>query len=668
YDTLLKDQLLSEQQIVNDMTDSLDNGEFKVFYQPKVDLASGKTVGAEALVRWFHPRKGMISPADFIPIFEKNGFIMKLDTYVWDSVAKQLRIWIDKGMKLIPVSVNVSRIDMYNPQLCESLIALCKKYDLPPNLLELEITESSYTNTTVNLVEITKKLTLAGFTVMMDDFGSGYSSLNMLKDVPVDILKVDLNFLSDRETTGKGASILSSIVRMARWLKMPVVAEGVETREQADFLRSIGCEMAQGFYFAKPMSTEDYENYLSLQEKTIRESDYLSPSFKLDLDEIWGANAQVNLLFNTLVSGVAVVEYNTSLKKFEHLRVNDGYYELFGFTDENQHTAISRDGFDWIFPQDHNAVLDMFMCGVKSKNTARAQYRRYRADKSIIWIEANLKYIADDGERFVFYSAMNDITKEKQAEIILQAHRERYQLLAQYTAAITFEFDMKTDVFEHNFSSAGLVDSAINIKQLKEIILHTSIVRSDYKKICIDCINSINTLHGKNSLRVVMCLDGVYRPYLITFFSIEDENDVTIRIVGIVMAENEFGINDHNEALTLLRSVSEIFPGAISRIEIKNGCFNLIYASEGFYNMYGYTLEEFKNFYLPAENALPQWHSEVEAARAIMGKAIKERQPSVVLDENVVCKNNTVKRIHSTRVITYCEDDVIIVTGLDTEV
>ncbi|MEG2928767.1 MAG: EAL domain-containing protein [Oscillospiraceae bacterium] len=667
YDAILRDRLLNEQQIVNDMTDSLENGQFKVFYQPKVDLASGKTVGAEALVRWFHPQKGMISPADFIPIFEKNGFIMKLDSYVWDEVCRQLKEWIDRDMRLIPVSVNVSRIDMYNPQLCESLTSLCRKYKIPPNLLELEITESSYTNATVNLVEITKKLTFAGFTVMMDDFGSGYSSLNMLKDVPVDVLKVDLNFLSDRETTGKGASILSSVIRMARWLKMPVIAEGVETREQADFLRSIGCEMAQGFYFAKPMSAADYEKYLAEQERLIKDSTYLPASFKLDLDEIWGANAQVNMLFNTLVSSVAIVEFTPQLEKLELLRVNGGYYDLLGFTDENRHTAIAENGLDWVLPQDRSLVLQMFMEGVANKNAATTKYRRYRADKSIIWVEVNLKYIADDGEKFIFYSAMNDITREKKAELVLQAHRERYQLLAQYTATMTFEYDVEKDIFEHNSPAPNDFSGTLTAKQLGGFVRLSPIFHPNSRRAILSYLDNISNIHGKHILRLMLSLNGSCKPYTATFFSIEDENNITLRVIGIIMEENEFGINDHNEALTLLRSMSYTFPGAISRIEIKGGVFTLIYANDGFYSMYGYSANDFEAFYA-ALNSTKSGSAEFNSARQAMHNAIEQRLVSISIDENVTCKNGVVKRIHSNRVITYSSDDTIIVTGLDIEI
>ncbi len=259
YDDILREKLMEEQEIVNDMKDALETNQFVIYLQPKCSLDTEKIVGAEALVRWKHPQKGLIPPGKFIPVFEKNGFIMELDAFIWEGTCKLIKKWIDAGKKVLPISVNISRVNLYNPQLVSIIRDLVEKYGIPPDLLELEITESAYTNNAFQLIDVLNEFHEHGFTVLMDDFGSGYSSLNMLKDIPVDALKIDLNFLSGADTLGRGKNILSSVVGMSRSINLPTIAEGVETKEQADFLRSIECHRAQGYFFYKPMPIEDFE-------------------------------------------------------------------------------------------------------------------------------------------------------------------------------------------------------------------------------------------------------------------------------------------------------------------------------------------------------------------------------------------------------------------------
>ena len=247
------------------MKGSLRRGEFLVYLQPKYELMSERIVGAEALVRWLHPQLGFISPARFIPIFEQNGFIYQLDKYVWEKTCQLLKDDIDHGRPVLPISINVSRIDLYSPNIVKVFEELIDKYDIPPKLLELELTESAYVENPQQIIEIAKELQARGFPILMDDFGSGYSSLNMLKDMPVDILKIDLKFLSDTQGDdhGRGGNIMTSVVRMAKWLDVPVIAEGVETQAQVDFLRTIGCECVQGFFYSKPVPIEVYEDLVT---------------------------------------------------------------------------------------------------------------------------------------------------------------------------------------------------------------------------------------------------------------------------------------------------------------------------------------------------------------------------------------------------------------------
>ncbi|MBO5487678.1 MAG: EAL domain-containing protein, partial [Eubacterium sp.] len=256
-------QMLHEQEIENDMERALEARQFSVYIQPKYDVRDAKIVGGEALVRWIHPSKGMVPPGDFISIFEKNGFIIRLDYYVWEETCKVLSELKKKGLGGKPVSINVSRAHFYGVDLQEKLQELIAKYELSPDELELEITETICAEDPDIIYKKIRELQEAGFKVAMDDFGSGYSSLNMLKEMPLDIIKMDLKFLDGGDNEEKSRNILQTLITLAQSLKLSVVVEGVETKEQTEFLQRIGSFYAQGYYFSRPVDCKTYEEMLT---------------------------------------------------------------------------------------------------------------------------------------------------------------------------------------------------------------------------------------------------------------------------------------------------------------------------------------------------------------------------------------------------------------------
>lgn len=262
YDEKMRQQVLKEQKIINAMEMAIQNKEFTLYIQPKYDIEKGIIIGAEALVRWISQKNGFISPGDFIPVFENNGFVYEVDKFIWEESCRYLRKWLDEGREVHPISVNVSRIDLYDPKLVQHLVDLRKKYQLPSQYLELEITESAYTEDPEQIITITRQLREAGFVILMDDFGTGYSSLNMLKDIQIDVLKLDMGFLKSSDHSAKGGNILTAILKMAESLKMQAIAEGVETKEQVEFLKSIGCKYVQGFYYSKPLPVDEFEKLI----------------------------------------------------------------------------------------------------------------------------------------------------------------------------------------------------------------------------------------------------------------------------------------------------------------------------------------------------------------------------------------------------------------------
>lgn len=258
FDRALLEAQLWEHKVEEKMQQALENEEFVVYLQPKYNPVNDELAGAEALVRWINEEDGFISPGKFIPIFEKDGFIPKLDDYMISHVAKLQAEWMSEGRRLVPVSVNVSRAHFATPRLAEHICRLVDIYGVPHQFIEIELTESAFFDDKAVLLNTVNELKASGFKVSMDDFGAGYSSLNSLKDLPLDVLKLDADFFRGGEAE-RGEIVVSEAIQLAKKLDMKIVAEGVEKKDQVDFLASHGCDMIQGYYYAKPMPADEYK-------------------------------------------------------------------------------------------------------------------------------------------------------------------------------------------------------------------------------------------------------------------------------------------------------------------------------------------------------------------------------------------------------------------------
>ncbi len=263
YDEQYRADMLKTNEIEKDMNQALVNRDFKMYLQPKYKLSDGSLVGAEVLCRWIHPTKGIISPMDFIPLFEKNGFILKLDEYMWEEACSTIRAWIDEGKEPIPLSVNISRYHIKHNNLEKAFSGLMNKYKLDTSMLNLEITESLFLDNPEELNRVLVGLQKMGFKLEVDDFGSGFSSLNLIRNINVDTIKIDKDFLDSEIATDKGKIVVNHTINMAKDLNLQVIAEGVETKEHVNFLKSSKCDIAQGFFFARPMPLEEFNRLIS---------------------------------------------------------------------------------------------------------------------------------------------------------------------------------------------------------------------------------------------------------------------------------------------------------------------------------------------------------------------------------------------------------------------
>ncbi len=421
YHEGMRDSVLREQELAGEMAVAIEQGQIVPFFQPQYRYSTGAMVGAEVLARWNHPTKGLLSPAEFIPVFERNGLIAEFDHAMWESACRCLRTWIDeRGIEnVVRLSLNLSRADIYQADLCASLSELVARYQLPPELLHLEITESAYMEAPEQLVEAVTSLRDAGFVVEMDDFGSGYSSLNTLKDVPVDILKLDMGFL-DASESSRGGLILASVVRMARWLDLPTIAEGVETTEQAKYLTSIGCDYMQGYLFSRPVDQATFERMLDsgalegigqpLVERT-----------QSDAMEFWTSDSLYAFLFNSYLGAAALAEYDG--EKLEIVRTNEDFDALFNFDDEKMALRMRKDLLAELREKDRAALVEALARIDESIEDAECEIQLHSKEGRGQWIRLSFKQLVHTDDVNGLYVRAEETTE-------MQMLRERLSAMA----------------------------------------------------------------------------------------------------------------------------------------------------------------------------------------------------------------------------------------------
>ena len=413
YNNTMRENIVMEQMLMSECDAAIRENQFEVYYQPVCNALDGSIISAEALVRWRHPEKGMISPGIFIPLFERNGYISVLDRYIWDKVCAMLKRRREQNLDVVPISMNVSRVDFYSHSLCDDIIKIVEKYGLEPQLLRLEVTESSYSDNPQTVMETVKKLQDYGFTIMMDDFGSGYSSLNTLKDLPVDILKIDMKFMDDLDKGGKSAIILESIVRMTKWMSLRAVAEGVETEDELNFLKSIECNYIQGYYFYRPMPEKDFEELLNKPDLVDVRSAAVTGSDENDFSILYNESLKAEGIFQNMSGGFGI--YELVGDRLEIVRVNKGYYEIMK-TQNIGMTAEKRLVENYMEKDDYEVLLEKCLEAENIRDTVQTQIKRVRYDGEVIWLDTRIRFIGNKGKRKMFYFYIMDVTKIKKAE------------------------------------------------------------------------------------------------------------------------------------------------------------------------------------------------------------------------------------------------------------
>lgn len=417
YSPDMEDSLEEELQLLAEVQEGLKKEEFIFYVQPQCNISSGKIVGGEALVRWKHSSRGMIPPGVFIPVLEKNGFIADLDRYVWRKVCKWLRECLDKGYHAIPVSINISRIDIFSMDVAEYLKELVEEYRIPTRLLKVEITESAYAENSDKIIRTVKQLRESDFLVMMDDFGSGYSSLNMLKSVAVDVLKMDMRFLEINEKEEeKGIGILESVVNMARQMQMPIIVEGVETKKQESFLRKMGCRYTQGYYYYKPLPVEEFEKLISNERNLDFDGFYYNQNEAFHVREFLDDNLFSDTVMNNILGAAAFYEMYENC--IEIVRVNEQYYKLAG-VQMSEKEEYGKRFWNHVYDDDRHLLVSIFSQAYDNPDGGADGYVHYlRSDGTVLWIYIKVFFMREKEGRKLFYGSLTDMTgfKEKKAE------------------------------------------------------------------------------------------------------------------------------------------------------------------------------------------------------------------------------------------------------------
>ena len=606
FDDSMRGELMEEQEILGDMHNALEKGQFVPYFQPQYDYGNGSLIGAEVLVRWQHPTKGIVLPDKFIPIFEKYGMINMLDRYIWEQSCILLREWIDAGMRIPHISVNVSRRDLYIPNFCNTFIELINKYHLPAYLFHLEITESAYMDNPDQLIQIVEDLQSHGLHVEMDDFGNGYSSLNTLKDVAVDTLKLDMKFISEDVNNNRGGSILSSVIRLANAIKLPVIAEGVETKEQAEYLKSIGCLYMQGFFFARPMSAEAFEKILKKGHcfEIINDKDKLGTDGAADF---LSATTQSTLIFNSFIGGAGILEYANGV--VTALRLNDEFFTILGTTRQqyadrqfhilDRFTSETREEYINMLDRAIQTGLDTD-CEVCSVPIAQ--------DALPVWTYNKVRCIAERFGSYIFFLSVENITERKNLEYHNASLNRQLSLIMKSSQAGIIRYCLKDGKIFTDFVSEGFCkligyDDVNEVSNKINSNILNYVYKDDIERLSVPMKNTIQYGSDFDEQYRLVCKDGS-----VIWVSMRGNFSGNIGVEGFFYATYLDISNLKNLELNLsseklkLEGIVDSIPGGVITMSVQPDKIESIFVSRGLAEIFGKTQEEFEYYFNNDQN------------------------------------------------------------------
>ena len=595
YDERMRQAMVEEQEIRDEARRAIDNCEFVVFYQPVYGIKAKRFVSAEALVRWNHPTKGMIPPGKFIPVFERNGFIAELDVYVLEQVCKYHLKRRENGLEPFPISVNISRMSLYNPQLFDTITDLADRNNVEPKYFRIEITETAYNDNPAQLLETVNKLRAKGFPVLMDDFGSGYSSLNTLKDIPIDLLKLDMKFMQGFETSERVKTIVTSVARMSRWLNIPMLAEGVETKEQYMFLKSIGCSYIQGYYFSRPTPEREFTETVSNSDGN--SADYILQPAETS-EEINGmidGSSFASHLLDDIFDGYAIYEVNRN--RMDIIRINEGYTRVTGF-DSDDVTAEDYSILNKFHDEDKIKVTKACTEAFSGGHGVRAVLRIYNKKGDMVYIDTLFKRLGGTDENPIFCIAFTNVTGQMTADTAYIAYyniaqddlRERADGKYPHCTVLEFDHVTNTTITTPTFSmfAAATTMDKEEMYQEKEYMKAPAIHpedRDEYRELLKSAYNQDSGTEGV--LRMQMA-DSSYKWCRLFIYFDKDENGklrkslCTINVIhDEVMAKKKL----EQTTKTLDRAIRNI-PVGVEIMTVEDGKPTPVFTSDQVYHIF----------------------------------------------------------------------------------
>lgn len=541
YTEEIRERVIAEKELERKMESALANGEFKAYFQPKYEVSTGEIVGAEALVRWDSPESGFMSPGKFIPLFEQNGFIINLDQYIFETVCKNIRDWIDSGVKVVPISVNVSRLQFYRLDFVKRYTKIKEKYDIPDGILELEFTESIVFENLDILRKIVLSLKKSGFSCSIDDFGSGYSSLNILKNLPMDTLKLDKLFFDDSENMSRDKALISSVINMSRALEMKTVAEGIENWAQVAFLKEIGCDIIQGYVYSEPIPHARFTNLLEGNRRKELPVELRLRRVRQSLDEAgeYDARLKYAALLGMLEGSLVEVDYNTG----EYLFVNSSEERRGDNFDADFSKIIDK----YVHPDDVKtvknrcasvSVMSMFYQNeskIITELRVKSQIGEYK------WAKMTINRLDDipehnDFRAFIYIEFVN----QEKAETIVESDNPEVSLrdMLKNACSFIYEFDLDARTFRQLFCKEFLVDElpkSGELAWLRECFLPKVAIKEDRENLVrfanLDIVHSelFDKTNGQMKSDIAVKLNGsVVNASLILLRMYADEEHVNI--------------------------------------------------------------------------------------------------------------------------------------------
>ena len=522
---------MTEQEILAFFDDAINYEYIYVCYQPKINHVTGRMIGAEALMRMKHPVYGIQMPGDFIPIFEKNDLVFSADIFVCELVCKFLRKCIDMGLTPVPISVNMSRYDIYNHDYVEQVESIRKEFDIPVQYIHIEITESSAIGGMELMTDVLDKFHELGYKVEMDDFGSGYSSLNVLKDLDVDVIKLDMRFLTG-DIGGRGGAIISSIVQMTKWLNTPVVAEGVETHEQADYMKSIGCNYIQGYLYSQPIPEEEFiEKLKILDHEPVAQS--MDLIYSIQSGRFWDPQSIETLLFNNMVGPAVIFIYKKKEDRIEFVRVNDKYNKEIGMN----LSAKEMLTFDLLSSLDENdkivlkAILER---AIQLGDEETCEVWRNICSKTCgdekVLIRSNIRMIGRADDQYLFYAMVQNITADRRRYDILFDSEKKFRTASEQNNTYAWEYEISTKIMRPCFRCMRDLGLPPVVENYPEPVIESGLFPADYADMYRDWMRQL--AEGVDNLEAVIPLTANRIPFIVRYTLEYDENGRPLKAYG----------------------------------------------------------------------------------------------------------------------------------------